>query len=533
MINGTNKKFKVWLPLLLSISMILGMMLGYRMKGSMPGKSFFSTDSPYPLQEVYDLVKNKYVDEVEMAKITDTAITAMLAHLDPHSVLIPAEELDAVNEDISGNFFGIGVEFDVLDDTIHVLNVMPDGPSAKAGIITGDKFIKVNDSVIAGTKIEEKKIKKLLRGKMGTQVLVEILRGAEKKQITITRGIIPVTSIDAAYMMDTATGYIRISKFTQVTYREFMEQLEKLKQKGLQKLVLDLRGNGGGILDQATEIADEFLDGDKLITYTQGNHFPKKEYRCKRPGLFESGRLVVLADEGSASASEILMGALQDWNRATIIGRRSFGKGLVQEQYELSNGSALRLTIARYYTPVGRSIQRPYSKGEKEYYDEINRRWHDGEVSNADSVKNDTTQAFKTPSGKTVYGGGGISPDIFIPADTTGLLSASMIKMYYKSTLSRYAYYYYMANKNSLANYKTPADFSANFSLNATEWNLFNDIARKDSINLTQLSAREKEQLSQRIRSSVARQVWRSQGYYQSINLIDDMIKKAREVLDR
>lgn len=391
-----NKKIQVWLPLLFSLTMILGMIFGYQMRDNMPGKRFFSLDKSTPLQEVMDLIKSRYVDDVKMNALGDTAIMAMLSKLDPHSVFIPKEELQGVNEDLAGKFFGIGVEFNIFDDTINVTNVLPDGPSFIAGLQTGDKFIKVDDSLVAGQKITSERVRKLLRGDMGTKVVITVLRNNTKKVFTINRDAIPIVSVDAGYMLGGGVGYIKINKFSQSTYREFMKTLEKLQAQGLKELVLDLRGNPGGILDEATEIADEFLDGDKLITYTEGKNFPKKEYRCKRQGLFEKGSLVVLMDEGSASASEVLSGALQDWDRATIIGRRSFGKGLVQEQYDLSDGSALRLTVARYYTPIGRSIQRSYTNGGKAYYDEISNRFHDGEVFSADSVKNDTSKLYKT-----------------------------------------------------------------------------------------------------------------------------------------
>lgn len=528
-----NKKLQVWLPLLLSITMIVGMMLGYRMRDTMPGRNFFSIDRSYPLQEILSLIKDKYVDDVNQKNLTDTAISAILSKLDPHSVFISAEEVEGVNEDIAGNFFGIGVEFDVIDDTINVVNVLKDGPSFKAGIKTGDKFIKVDDSTIAGKKLSNEEIKKLLRGGLGSKVAVDILRNSERKSIVISRGIIPMSSVDAAYMITDDAGYIRLNKFSQVTYREFMEKLEDLQKKGLKKLILDLRGNGGGVLDQATEIADEFLDGDKLITYTEGKHFPKKEYRCKRPGLFETGQLAVLSDEGTASASEILIGALQDWNRATIIGRRSFGKGLVQEQYDLSDGSALRLTVARYFTPVGRSIQRPYTNGEKAYYDEITNRFHDGEAINADSVKNDTTKVYKTQNGKLVYGGGGITPDVFVPFDTSAIEPSLLSKLYFKGSIGLFAYKYYLQNQAQLDAYKNINDFIDRFNLSEQDWMVFNGQVQKDSVNLGNISEKEKAGLATRIKSSIARQLWRNQGYYQTINTQDVVIKKALEVLHK
>lgn len=529
---SNTKKPQVWIPLLFSVTLIVGMWLGYRMRDGMPNKPFFSIDKTNSLQEVIDLVRSKYVDQVKVNELTDTAINAILSKLDPHSVYINAGDVQQSNEDIAGKFFGIGVEFDVIDDTINILHVIKDGPSSRAGLQTGDKFIKVNDSVVAGVKIKSDKIKKLLRGTKATQVTVDILRGTERKRITIERGMIPVSSIDAAYLMEPGIGYIRLNKFSQVSYREFMESLEKLKNQGLQKLILDLRGNGGGVLDQAVEMADEFLDGDKLITYTQGSHFPRKEYRCKRPGLFEQGKLVVLCDEGTASASEILAGALQDWDRATIIGRRSFGKGLVQEQYDLSDGSAVRLTIARYYTPLERSIQRPYTKGEKAYYDEIINRFHDGEVVCIDSIKNDTTKKYHTPAGRLLYGGGGISPDVFVPLDTNKSCTV-FSKLYVKGTLSNYAYQYFLHNRDMLNSYKTVKDFTEKFNLQPGNWQQFEALSFKDSINIPSITQQDKDEVNLRLKAAIARQVWRNEGLYEVLNTNDDAIRKALEVLKK
>ena len=527
-----NKKIKVWLPLLFSITMIAGMIAGYKMRDNMPGKNFFSVDKRRPMQEIIDLIEGKYVDSVKIAALSDTAIVAILSKLDPHSVFIPAEDLQGVNDDIAGNFFGIGIEFNLINDTINVINVVPDGPSFKAGIKTGDQFIKVGDSLIAGKKITADKIRKLLRGELDTKVLITVLRDGQAKPYTVARGIIPVSSVDASYIIENGIGYIRLNKFSQVTYREFMKALEGLQKQGLKKLILDLRGNGGGILEEATSIADEFLDNDKLITYTEGIHFAKKEYRCKRPGLFEKGELVVLEDEGTASASEILIGALQDWNRATIIGRRSFGKGLVQEQFDLSDGSALRLTIARYYTPIGRSIQRPYSNGGKAYYQEIANRFHDGEVNSADSVKQDTTKIFRTQNGKIVYGGGGITPDIFVAVDTTDY-SMATAKIYYKGSIGDFAYRFYLQNKTQLNSYKSPADFAKNFTFTEDNWQQFTKSAAKDSIQLNIISDKEKTDLINRLQSSIARQVWRNEGFFEMLNVKDKAVLKSVELLSK
>jgi carboxyl-terminal processing protease len=327
-------------------------------------------------------------------------------------------------------------------------------------------------------------------------------------------------------MLDDSTGYIRLNRFAEDTYETFMERLEVLQKQGMRALVLDLRDNGGGILDEAVQMADEFLSGDKRIVYTEGAHVPRKEYTCRRNGLFEQGRLVLLMDEGSASASEVLAGALQDWDRATIIGRRSFGKGLVQEQYSLSDGSALRLTVARYYTPLGRSIQKPYADGNEKYHDEIFDRFENGRLQQPDTAVKPGTPAFITPSGKKVYGGGGISPDIFMPFDTTesaGLLSA----IYERNTLDRFAYRYYISHRAQLDVYKQPQAFVSGFSVDAAVYSAFERFAAADSIRLSGLSMQEQSLLKRRIKSRIARQMWRTEGLFAVLNEDDPWIKAA------
>lgn len=527
-----KRRINAWLPLLFSITMIAGIFLGYKMRDEIPGKGFFYMEKRRPVQEILDLIKNKYVDDVDINKLADTAIQAILSKLDPHSVFIPAKELQSVNEEIAGSFFGIGIEFDVFNDTLHVVNVLKDGPSDKAGIKTGDKFLKADGHIIFGKKVTGDSIRAVLRGSRGSMLKVELLRGTQKMNINIKRDVIPLKSVDASYMIDSSIGYIRLNKFSQQTYREFMLSLEALKKQGMKKLIFDLRGNGGGILEDAVEIADEFLDGDKLITYTEGKNSPKKEYRCRREGQFEKGALVVLADEGTASASEVIIGALQDWDRATIIGRRTFGKGLVQDQFDLSDHSALRLTIARYYTPIGRSIQRSYANGGKAYYEEISNRYHDGENFVADSIKNDSSKTYKTHSGKIVFGGGGISPDIFVPVDTSRM-GPTIAKIYNKGLLSGYGYHYFMENPSVSQAYKSPAEFVRSFSLSEENWKSFELQGVADSIDLKLLSEKEKTYLSRLLKAYIARQLWRSEGYFEVSNTDDNAVKKALEALHK
>jgi carboxyl-terminal processing protease len=521
-----KKKINIWQPLLFSITMIAGMFIGYKMRDGIPGKSFFYLENKRPLQEVMDLIENRYVDTVNTQALADTAIQAMLAKLDPHSVYISAEDVASVNEDIQGNFFGIGIEYSIIQDTLHVINVLKGSPSLTAGLQVGDQIIKANDSTISGTSIASDKIRRYLRGPLGSTVTLQLLRAGKRFTVNIKRGIIPVSSIDAAFMMDDKTGFIRINKFSKQTYREFITSLDSLKKQGLQQLILDLRDNGGGILEEAVEIADEFLSGDKLITYTQGNHSAKKEYRCRREGGFEKGALVVLANEGSASASEILLGALQDWDRATIVGRRSFGKGLVQEQYDLSNGAGLRLTVARYYTPVGRSIQKPYTNGGKEYFEELLKRYNNGAMRYVDSSKSDSSKVFKTKKGKKIYANGGISPDVFVAVDSSKI-SATATQLYRSSTLIDFGYRYCSANPTLKSSFPTSAAFANNFVWGDAEWQFLSSMAAKDSINLSQLQPADKLLIMQTGKAAIAKQLFRLEGYFKVTNKEDEHIKKA------
>ncbi len=526
-----NKKLQVLLPLLFALSVILGIFLGYKLHANMPDTgSLFRAGRSGTLTEVLDLIRVRYVDEVSIDSLGNTAIEEMLTGLDPHSIYIPASELMGVNEDLSGRFEGIGVEFNIFDDTVHVLTVLKGGPSDKAGVAPGDRIVKVGDSIVAANSITSDRIRSLLRGPRGTSVSVIVQRGAEKKPFTITRGFIPLYSLDAAYMLNDETGYIKLNKFAESTYEEFMEGLEKLQQQGLKELVLDLRDNGGGIMDEAVEIADEFLEGEKLVVYTEGKHSPRREYRCKRPGLFEKGKLVLLMNEGSASASEVLAGALQDWDRASIIGRRSFGKGLVQEQYKLNDGAGLRLTVARYYSPLGRSIQKPYEDGTEKYHDEIMERYQHGAFVNADSNIYANGKAYVTAAGKSVYGGGGISPDIFVAFDTA-VLDTAIAKLYRQNTIANFAYRYYVDNKSAFASFTDPVDFNKKYVVSENTMQALYAYAQRDKVSLSNLRNNDKELLKKRVKSMLGRQMWRSEGFYVVVNEEDEMIEKALEEL--
>ncbi len=525
-----NKKLQTWLPLLFSIVMIVGMLFGYKLgsQGS-NGKGFFSSNKRSSLQETIDLIKMRYVDSVHVDSLEGRAIQEMMTELDPHSVYLPPVDLKAANEDLAGNFEGIGVQFNVFNDTVNVVYVMPNGPSDKAGVQIGDKILGVNSVTLSNKTSDIDSIKKYIRGERGSKAMLQILRGNKQQTITVTRGTIPVSSVDAAYMIDKTTGYIKLNKFTDNSYEEFMQAMEALQKQGLTSLIYDLRGNGGGFMNEAVDMADEFLSNDKLVVYTEGVNSKKREYRCKRPGLFEKGQLVLLVDELTASASEVLAGALQDWCRATIIGRRTFGKGLVQEQYPLSDGAAIRLTIARYYTPLGRSIQRSYQKGKKVYMDELWDRFNSGEMLSADSLKiHNTGKKFTTSCNDTLFDGDGITPNVFVPIDTSHAMQ-KILRLVSDGKFNSYIYNYFLQHKQQIDQYATATDYTNGFK----GADILNSIinAAPDSLKLKTISTKERELLEQRLKAALARYKWRDTGFYQVLNSEDNVIKKAIEQL--
>lgn len=525
------KKLNFWLPLLFAVVLILGMIIGYRLYPNTYTGGFFKTGKLTPVQEVIDIINDKYVDTVHADSLSEEAINGILSQLDPHSHYIPAVDQVEMNEDLQGNFQGIGVEFQILSDTVNITNVLAGGPSDKAGILVGDQIIRVNDSVVAGNGITSDRIKKFLRGPGASIVSVTMFRNHAPKQITIQRGIIPLPALDAAYMLNKESGYIRINKFSRTTFEEFMVALEDLEKLGMKKLVLDIRGNGGGIVDEAVNMADEFLGNDDLIVYTEGRKSPRKEYHAQRPGSFESGKLILLVDEGTASASEILAGALQDWDRASIVGRRTFGKGLIQEPFELNDGSELRLTIARYYTPLGRSIQKPYNKGRAVYNEEVIDRYHSGEMIHGDTSSIHSGPVFKTLAGRQVYGGGGITPDVFVAMDTSKV-SRELSELYVSGTLSNFIYQYYIRNQTGLKQFQTPADFYAGFKKDDEIWNELSAYVKKDSIRLESVDLDDRKRVEIRLKALLARLIWRSKGYYYVLNQTDPVLKKAMELLN-
>ncbi len=446
---------RAYLPLIIGFSVALGILIGFYMPHPHNGLYTNFPPSNDKMSRILDIIESDYVDTVNRNTLIEEAIPVMLRRLDPHSVYIPATDLAKANEPLQGNFDGIGVSFNMLTDTVLIISAISGGPSEKAGIIPGDKIIYVNDSLIAGKGLPDEDVVKMLKGPRGTKVNLKIERKGTDTLLpfTIVRDKIPIYSVDVSYMMSDDVGYIKISNFALTTYDEFKQGLHELKEQGMKKLILDLRGNSGGVMDAATMIADEFLPEGKLIVFTMGKSTPRQDIKATSRGDFEEGELVILIDEWSASASEILAGAVQDNDRGTIIGRRSFGKGLVQEPVVFRDGSGMRLTVARYYTPTGRSIQKPYDQGVDKYYEDLGNRLMHGEFEEADSIRMDDSLKFKTPGGKTVYGGGGIMPDIFIPMDTSGI-SNYFIAIRNSGLIYRFALKYTEDNRDVLRKYK-------------------------------------------------------------------------------
>ncbi|HES59716.1 MAG TPA: S41 family peptidase, partial [Caldithrix sp.] len=418
-----NSKLSIYAPLVLAVVFALGIYLGNLLNFQSKDNKISLKSEPNKLDLIIDLIESDYVDTVSTSDLIEEAVPYILKNLDPHSIYIPAKDLKQVNEPLEGNFEGIGVQFNLLNDTILVINTISGGPAEKVGLMAGDKIITINDSLFAGKKITNEDVIKNLKGEQGTTVKVGVARIGFDKLLSfeITRNKVPLYSVDVAYMMSEDIGYVKISAFARTTYDEFMQAVNNLHKQGMKKIVLDLRSNTGGYLDAAISIIDEFLEKDKLIVYTEGKARPRYEYKATKNGACLKDELVVLIDSWSASASEIVAGAIQDNDRGTIVGRRSFGKGLVQESSYFRDGSALRLTIARYYTPTGRSIQKSYSKGNDEYELDLLHRYENGEFESADSTVFADSLKFVTKGGKIVYGGGGIMPDVFVAVDTLGV----------------------------------------------------------------------------------------------------------------
>ncbi len=500
-------------------------------------RSFFSfrTGQFNKINDVINYINNEYVDTVNQKNLVEKTMSELLHQLDPHSAYIPADELQAMNEPLEGNFDGIGIEFHVQEDTIMVVSAVAGGPSEQLGIQAGDRIIEVDGKNVAHINITNAQVMQALRGPSGTKVKVTILRKSNGQKIvyTITRGKIPIYSVDVAYMINTETGYIKVSHFAEHTYDEYLSSFVKLKDAGMENLILDLRGNPGGYLKTAIQLTDEFLPEKKMVVYTEGRSRPRESFFSTQRGFFEEGALIVMVDEGSASASEIVAGALQDWDRATIVGRRSFGKGLVQEQSQFPDGSAMRLTIARYYTPTGRSIQKPYAGGYEAYSNELYDRMKKGELSSSDSIHFTDTVQFVTPGGKILFGGGGIMPDVFVSMDTTGssefYASASS-----KGLISQFAFDYLDQHRPSFEKYRTFADYNKSFFVSEDLYKKFVDYALKSGVPQSDGGISSSSELIRtQIKALVARQIWKNDGFFPVIQSLDKGLTKALELMEK
>jgi carboxyl-terminal processing protease len=532
------KRIYIYYPIILSVVLVCGILIGLQFNFTpQTSESVFpvSVKRFNKLNEIINYIEHDYVDTVSKNELVDNVINSILQQLDPHSYYITADELRAMNEPLEGNFEGIGIEFSIQNDTIVVIAPVSGGPSEKLGIEAGDRIVKVNDTLIAGIGVTNKDVMDKLRGKKGSIVKVTIYRQGQKKLLDfdIERDKIPIYSVDVSYMLNTTTGYLKLSRFSKTTFEEFSSASTKLLNQNMKNMILDLRGNGGGYLDAAVKLADEFLENGKMIVYTEGKARPKEIYSATNKGSLEKIPLIILIDEGSASASEIIAGSIQDNDRGLIIGRRSFGKGLVQEQSSWPDGSAIRLTIARYYTPTGRCIQKPYNSGTKDYFSEYYDRIEDGEVYSADSISFSDSLKFITAGGKTVYGGGGIMPDIFVPVDTT-YRSAYLAELTYKGIFNQFAFEYVDKQRTKLNKFNSVEQFDKEFNESQALDYLISYAEQKGiKKDLAGIKISE-EIIKNRLKASIARHIWQNDGFYYIINKSDNtLIKAIKEFEDK
>lgn len=528
-----KKRLNVWLPLLFALVLALGMYLGSKLQTETAnGPSIVLRNSGNKLDQILKLVENRYVDSVDTEDLTDKTIAELLTQLDPYSAYIPAANYEEANQPLEGNFEGIGIEFYKLNDTILVVSALSGGPSEQVGLRGGDKIVTVDSVLVAGQNLSNEAIIKKLRGKKGSKVLVGIKRNGQKElmSFTITRDRIPIYSVDIAYMVAPEVGYIKINKFSATTADEFRQAFAKLRSSSpIKGLVLDLRGNPGGYLDAAIRLADEFLPNGKLITYTEGRTQPRRDFSSSSSGLFETGKLVVLIDEGSASASEIVSGAIQDWDRGEVIGRRSFGKGLVQEQFDMRDGSAVRLTVSRYYTPSGRSIQKPYEGGKSS--DDFLERLERGELFSADSIHQNDSLQFRTASGRLVFGGGGIMPDIFVPADSNKF-SDYFNAVNNTGTLIQFSYVYADQQRAQLERFKTAEAFVQGFQVDAALVQALMAYAKSEGIeNEGEAYKKDLDTIGLYLKANIGRQLFSNEAFFPVIQQRDKTLQKALEVL--
>jgi len=480
------------------------------------------------------MIKYAYVDTVNEAKLVEKAIVETLKELDPHSLYISKKDLQRANEELVGNFEGIGVQFEIFRDTINIVHPIPGGPSEKLGILSGDKIVKIESEDVTGKKITNQFVFDRLRGKKGTKVNITIYRPGRKGLLdfTIVRDKIPINSIDASYIIEPGIGYINLTRFSSTSMKEFSDAMAKLDQQGMKSLILDLRNNGGGYMNTAIDLADQFLDARKLIVYTQGRMSPREDYYSSGNGLYQKERIVIMINENSASASEIVSGAIQDLDRGIIVGRRSFGKGLVQRAFSLPDSSEVRLTTARYYTPSGRCIQKSYSEGVDKYYQDFATRYKHGEMEYSDSIKFPDSLKFHTVNGRTVYGGGGIMPDVFIPLDTTAV-TEYYLDIRRKNVLNLFVGDYFDKNRKSLLkDYPDFDQFDKKFIVDDTFMKDFQALAEKQGVKMDEKQYGLSESLLKtQIKAAIAEKLWDVNAYFRVFNKEDNEVQKAINVI--
>lgn len=530
-----NKKINILVPLLIAVSVAAGILIGNLLnRNSQPGFASLNTGKSNKISEILSYIDKGYVDSVNTSNIIEKTIPEVLKNLDPHTSYIPASDMQEVQEEMTGKFSGIGVQFSIMEDTVRVIEVISGGPSSKVGIMPGDRIVRVNDSIIAGVNVANATVLSLLRGDKNTKVVVGVVRkgSANQLEFEIIRGDIPINSIDVSYMIDGETGFIKISRFANKTYKEFMEGMEKLSDSGAKKVIIDLRQNPGGSLVGVLQMVDEFLAKDEPILYTEGVNQPRKTYNASGNHTWKDIKVYVMIDEFSASASEIFAGAIQDNDRGLIIGRRSFGKGLVQEQIPLSDGSALRLTVARFYTPSGRCIQSSYNDGNEKYYNNIYERFHSMEQLVADSIHFADSLKYTTKGGRVVYGGGGIMPDFFVPVDTSGN-SEYFNNIFRKGLVYTFAYAYADEHRKELSDFSKADEFDSYLD----KKNILEEFVKyaaekgvqRDNDGLKQSSLIIKTQL----KAYIARNIIGEEGFYPIIEKIDNTLLKAIEISKR
>ncbi len=539
MSNNQQIGKRIYLPVVLALVLIAGMYIGSILssRGNIQPTNIFSVSSNSydKIHDIMEFIEHEYVDSVDIESLRESAIEDILSNLDPHSSYIPARNLTRVNEELNGNFEGIGVQFRMIKDTIVLLNIIPGGPSEKVGLKAGDRIVLIENDTVAGVKMNSDDIVKRLKGKRGTEVNIGIYRKGVDELIpyTIIRDVIPNHSVDIAYMANDSTGYIKLAKFSNTSYNEVHNSILRLKTLGMKQLIFDLRGNSGGYMNMAIYLADDFLTKDQLIVYTEGDKRRKNINLSTERGIFENEKLVILIDENTASASEIIAGAVQDNDRGLIVGRRSFGKGLVQEQVPLADGSAVRLTVARYHTPSGRSIQKPYENGMEDYQKEYFERYSNGELLSADSIKiNDSTEYF-TSNGRIVYGGGGIMPDVFIP------ISWDKAANYYNSLVShgfiyQFAYDYTDENRKLLSNNYTNAnDFIEHFKVSDALFNQLVQFTKEKGMDFKQKEInRNQKEIKILLRAYIGRNLFDNKAFYPIYHTIDPCFEKAMTLIN-